>query len=162
MLRAERKNRASFVLTIACLLLSTVCAAAAFNLAISKFMQAIAGGNLYRAAEVALLYSIFALMVFGTSVFFIARLGDIQRHSGRSMRKQPELDDLYRETTSPEPLLILVPSYKEEREVIFQTIMSAALVEYPERIVVLLIDDPPNPNDLADADRLAAARALPL
>ena len=41
-------------------------------------------------------------------------------------------------------LTAIVPSYKEERRVIRQTLLSAALQEFPNLRVVLLIDDPPN------------------
>src|SRR3569832_556042 len=40
--------------------------------------------------------------------------------------------------------------------------MSAAQQEYPERRVVLLVDDPPRPKAAADAAQLAEARELPL
>jgi cellulose synthase (UDP-forming) len=39
--------------------------------------------------------------------------------------------------------------------------MSAALVEWPKRRVVLLVDDPPNPQSAEDREALEAARALP-
>jgi hypothetical protein len=45
--------------------------------------------------------------------------------------------------------------------VIWQTIISAALQEYPNRRVVLLIDDPPNPSSVSDAANLAKARKIP-
>ena len=41
-------------------------------------------------------------------------------------------------------LTAIIPSYKEERRVIRQTLLSAALQEFPNIRVVLLIDDPPN------------------
>ena len=47
-------------------------------------------------------------------------------------------------------LTILVPSYKEELQVVRQTLMSAALQDWPDRRVVLLIDDPQHPSDPAD------------
>lgn len=57
-------------------------------------------------------------------------------------------------------LTILVPSYKEELAVVWQTLMSAALQDVPDRRVVLLIDDPQNPRDEGDAQALAAMRTL--
>jgi cellulose synthase/poly-beta-1,6-N-acetylglucosamine synthase-like glycosyltransferase len=100
-------------------------------------------------------------MVFCTFIFFIAQMGDVRRRMRCFDLSRNEMEDVYSENLPSDPLLILVPSYKEEREVVFQTMMSAALVEYPARTVVLLIDDPPSPNDQVDASRLAAARALP-
>ena len=60
-------------------------------------------------------------------------------------------------------LLILVPSFKEKPDVIRLTLVSAALVQYPfpGRRVVLLIDDPPRPANVADDDRLREACRIP-
>lgn len=44
---------------------------------------------------------------------------------------------------------------------VVQTLLSAALMEYPSRRVVLLIDDPPNPADADAQGQLTAMRALP-
>ena len=54
---------------------------------------------------------------------------------------------------------IVVPSYREEPHVIWQTLMSAALVDYPNRGVVLLLDNPPNPTSRADRDLLLSSWA---
>lgn len=59
-------------------------------------------------------------------------------------------------------LAVLVPAYKEERDVMWQTLMAAALSEYGEKDIVLLIDDPFQPKTLEDSLRLEAARDLPL
>jgi cellulose synthase/poly-beta-1,6-N-acetylglucosamine synthase-like glycosyltransferase/peptidoglycan/xylan/chitin deacetylase (PgdA/CDA1 family) len=58
-------------------------------------------------------------------------------------------------------LTVLVPSFREEERVVRQTLMSAALLEYPRRRVVLLIDDSPTPFDASAAAALACMRALP-
>jgi cellulose synthase (UDP-forming) len=57
-------------------------------------------------------------------------------------------------------LTILVPSYKEGLQVVRQTLMSAALQDWPNRRVVLLIDDPQHPSDPEDLASLQAMRAL--
>src|SRR5262249_8013512 len=57
------------------------------------------------------------------------------------------------------PLVILIPSYKEEERVLLQTVLSAALVEYPERRIVALLDDPPH-GEAADLVKLDASRLL--
>ena len=54
---------------------------------------------------------------------------------------------------------ILVPSYKEQIPVVMQTIMSAALSEYPNRRITLLLDDPPLCSG-ADLLTLSATREL--
>jgi cellulose synthase/poly-beta-1,6-N-acetylglucosamine synthase-like glycosyltransferase len=58
-------------------------------------------------------------------------------------------------------MTVLVPSYQEDERVNRMTLLSAALQEYPDLSVVLLIDDPPEPRYAAPADMLAAAEALP-
>lgn len=58
-------------------------------------------------------------------------------------------------------ITVLVPSYVEELRVVSNTIWSAALQEFPDLTVVLLIDDPPYPQDPERIASLAATRALP-
>ncbi len=58
-------------------------------------------------------------------------------------------------------LSVIIPSYKEERLVNWQTMMSAALSEYPKKNVVLLIDDPYQPKVLEDIIKLEDTRKLP-
>lgn len=55
---------------------------------------------------------------------------------------------------------ILVPSYKEERAVMAQTLLSAALQAVPGLRVTLLVDDPPEPQEAGDRALLADARAV--
>ncbi|MGZ3752955.1 MAG: hypothetical protein ACXVIY_13525 [Mucilaginibacter sp.] len=71
-----------------------------------------------------------------------------------------ELEDFLYQQGAP-PLAILVPSYKEDVQVIKQTLLSAALQEYPHRRVVLLIDDPPSPGNWEDSMKLIKARNAP-
>ena len=64
-------------------------------------------------------------------------------------------------------LTVLVPSYREDARVVRQTLLSAALQEYPDLRIVLLIDDPPSPNDpahgvLDECPRLARTRSRTL
>ncbi len=69
------------------------------------------------------------------------------------------IDALF-DVTNP-TLTAIIPSYKEERRVIRQTLLSAALQEFPNIRVVLLIDDPPNTTDPDAMRQLDEARALP-
>src|SRR5262249_59092284 len=56
---------------------------------------------------------------------------------------------------------ILVPSYKEDSRVVRKTLLSAALQDYPARMVVLLIDDPPIPTTPEDRIALDEVRKIP-
>ena len=69
------------------------------------------------------------------------------------------LDQFY-DITAP-TLTTIVPSYQEDAQVIRNTLLSAALQEYPSKRIVLLIDDPPTPRTEKARDQLRAARALP-
>lgn len=101
-----------------------------------------------------------ALLVYGGQVYLFTRLGYIHRLRQHTPASYEDLDTLLCDEQAP-PLTVLVPSYKEDRNVIYQTLLSAALQEYPRRNVVLLIDDVPNPSSAADMAQLAAARELP-
>lgn len=81
----------------------------------------------------------------------------------RQLRERiPDADEVATIFDKPAPALtILIPSYKEERFVIWQTMLSAAVSEYPAKRVVLLVDNPPNPKDAEDIQQLAETRALP-
>src|SRR5262249_16618968 len=54
-----------------------------------------------------------------------------------------------------------VPAYKEEVSVVRKTLIAAALQAYPERRIVLLVDDPPEPANSHDRAGLSAMRRLP-
>lgn len=102
---------------------------------------------------------IVAVLIYGGLVYQFARLSCLQRARRHQPVSHEELERAF-DGSSP-PLTILVPSYKEDTRVVFTTLMSAALQEYPNRRIVLLIDDPYAPTDAEDAHQLEAARALP-
>ncbi len=109
----------------------------------------------------ALFLLIAAFLVYGGLVYLSTRLGYIRRLRQHAPANREEMDEILCNENTPS-LTVLVPSYKEDRNVIYQTLMSAALQEYPYRRVVLLIDDAPNPTSAVDMTQLAAARELPL
>ena len=100
-----------------------------------------------------------SLLTLSAVAYLLARLGHLQRI--RSHRRVPRavIDALF-DVTNP-TLTAIIPSYKEERRVIRQTLLSAALQEFPNIRVVLLIDDPPNTTDPDAMRQLDEARALP-
>ena len=109
------------------------------------------------AAEDAVFIVTVALLLCGNLVYQLARLGYLRRQSIHIPVPYPVLETVY-DGHAPR-LAILIPSYREEPRVLRQTVLSAALVEYPERRVAVLIDDPP---DATGENRLAleAARRL--
>jgi cellulose synthase (UDP-forming) len=98
------------------------------------------------------------ILNYGFFVYFLTRLGYLERFSRHVPATRHALETY---ATNAPSLAVLVPAYKEEMAVVRRTLLSAALLEYPQRRVVLLIDDPPCPASAADAAALAAMRRLP-
>jgi len=141
--------------------ISTVLATAFVTLyCIDLTGAAISERDLRRLMEITVLYGLFYIMVYCNLIYQVANFGHFRRQRRPSSCGRLELEKIY-DRQPVKDLLILVPSYKEEEEVIRQTLISAALVEYPRRRVVLLIDDPPIPATSVDAERLLHARLLP-
>jgi cellulose synthase/poly-beta-1,6-N-acetylglucosamine synthase-like glycosyltransferase len=101
---------------------------------------------------------IVTLFTASSLAYLVSRLGFFT--GARSHRRIPRLAlDEFFEPTSPS-LTCLVPSYSEEPRVVRNTLLSAALQEYPGLRVVLLVDDPPNPTDPVKAAALRSIREL--
>ena len=100
----------------------------------------------------------FALL-FGNLMHLIASLGHLKLRRKQDRPDPEALQNLY-EGDAP-PAVFLIPSYKENLRLVRQTLLSAALQEYPNRRLVLLIDDPPYPSDSANLENLFATRRLP-
>jgi len=99
------------------------------------------------------------LLTASASAYLISRLGYFER--ARTHRRIPRstIDDFFDEGMPP--ITVIIPSYREDRRVVRQTLLSAALQEYANLRVVLLIDDPPNARDPEQQLALRRARALP-
>ncbi len=104
-------------------------------------------------------FFIIALLTYGNFVYQFTRIGYFKRLLKHSPLSRAELEKIYKQDCPP--LAVLVPSYKEELDVVRETLLSAALQDYPNRRVVLLIDDPPKPKSYADFEALQNMRALP-
>jgi cellulose synthase (UDP-forming) len=99
-------------------------------------------------------------IIYGNIVYHVSRWGHWRRQARHRAATRAEIEAIYHCEYAP-ALSVLVPSYKEEQSVVRQTLLSAALMEYPNKRVVLLIDDPPNPTSQADIDQLQRMRHLP-
>jgi cellulose synthase/poly-beta-1,6-N-acetylglucosamine synthase-like glycosyltransferase len=115
-------------------------------------------GRVLPSIEDGLLVVIFLLLSYGNLVYQISRVGYFKRLRAHRPASRDELEAVY--DSDPPAVVVLIPSYREELEVIRQTLMSAALMEYPGKRVALLIDDPPNSSDPSVAADLAATRHL--
>ena len=99
------------------------------------------------------------LVFYAAMLYNLCLIGNYLRQMHEQAPKDEDVESIF---DKPAPTLtVLVPSYKEERQVIWQTLMSAALSEYPHKRVVLLIDNPPTASNDEDRQLLEVARALP-
>ena len=90
-------------------------------------------------------------LTFSALMYLVARQGALQRFRDHVRVPRAELDSHF--ASHQGSLTVLVPSYSEEPGVVRATLWSAALQEYPDLRIVLLLDDPPHPSDPAVAVR---------
>src|SRR5215470_3690213 len=102
---------------------------------------------------------IFAVFMFGSFTYQVSRLSFFWNVRSRTRAAQESLARFRSRRSTAPRVEIVVPSYREESHVIWQTLMSAALVDYPNRGVVLLLDNPPNPTDRAERELLLSSWA---
>lgn len=122
-------------------------------------LERLRSGSPWATFEQGAFVGIVSILIYGNLVYQFARLGHLRRRERHQPAARAELETVF---DSPAPALtILVPSYREEIRVVRQTLLSAALQEYPNRRVVLLIDDPIRPSDSRAAAALASVRLLP-
>lgn len=100
-----------------------------------------------------------AFLILSSFLYLLARQGALFRSRTHVRVPRAEIDSFMADTRPS--LTVLVPSYREDPEVVRSTLLSAALQEYPGLRIVLLLDDPPNPTDPAAVADLAGCRALP-
>ena len=107
-----------------------------------------------------LLYFMVVSALTGSAVaYLVARHGFLTRSQRHSRAPRATLDEQFA-VASPS-LVVLVPSYREESRVVRQTLLSAALQEYDNIRIVLLIDDPARAKDDDSRRLLEQALALP-
>lgn len=110
------------------------------------------GGLVFLAALSVVFYSVMH--------YHVCLIGFYKRHKYETMPSFDTVAEIY-DTPTPPSLAILVPSFKEERKIILQTLLSAGLSEYPNKNVVLLIDNPQNPTSDDDRHLMEQARSIP-
>ncbi|HRI05922.1 MAG TPA: glycosyltransferase family 2 protein [Candidatus Dojkabacteria bacterium] len=122
--------------------------------------QLVEGENSYYFTLEAFGYTlVVSLLIFSALMYLIARQGAFERFSKHVRVPRAILERFF---ASRQPsITVLVPSYDEEPEVIRKTLLSAALQEYPDLRIVLLIDDKPFPTDPNVLARLNQTRSIP-
>jgi len=116
-------------------------------------------GQTYDFTMEAFGYSIVvSFLTLSALIYLITRLGALERFSRHERVSRSILDKYFSDSDST--ITVLVPSYAEEPEVLRKTLISAALQEYPNIKVVLLIDDKPYPTDQNQKKKLEDTRGL--
>jgi cellulose synthase/poly-beta-1,6-N-acetylglucosamine synthase-like glycosyltransferase len=155
--RRDDALRIEIVLTIAALLITTIATVLLFR---DVMAQLGAPGFTIPARTAAIVFAcLLPLLIYGNVVYLVTRLGYFVRRSRH--RSVAFVDVVEEHWASAEPITVLIPSYKEDSRTIRQTLLSAVLQHYPDKRVVLLVDDPQRPQDRASAQLLRQARAMP-
>ena len=128
------------------------------NTIVGHFIDGGLRGSAYLAQSIAYLL-VMTFLTFSSVMYLLARQGALHRSRTHHQTPRAELEAHF--NASSHPLTVLVPAYREDPDVVRLTLLSAALQEYPELRVVLLIDDPPNPDDAAHRAGLDSCRDLP-
>src|SRR6202044_1546401 len=102
---------------------------------------------------------IVTLLTVSAVAYLLARLGFMYRTRTHHRATRASLDQYY-DARRP-TLTTIIPSYQEEERVIMTTLLSAALQEYPDKRVVLLIDDPYVPKNDQTREQLENPTGLP-
>jgi cellulose synthase (UDP-forming) len=153
-------NKRELQIATLCFALTICCFLGVFSFLGNKAYYAYVNKNTHLMLETGLFSVAIFFMAYGTFLYEICLIGYYKRRILHNPASQGELEKLY--STKAPSLSVLVPSYKEERNVILQTLLSAALSEYPHKNVVLLIDDPYHPRALEDMLKLDDTRSIPV
>src|SRR5581483_8707852 len=111
------------------------------------------------AIDATVYVAVVTLLTGSALAYLVARLGFLYRTREHHRIPRAVIDSFFDDAHPT--VTVLVPSYREEPAVIRQTLLSAALQEYPGLRIVLLVDDPPNPSEEHNRELLEAARRLP-
>jgi EAL domain-containing protein (putative c-di-GMP-specific phosphodiesterase class I)/cellulose synthase/poly-beta-1,6-N-acetylglucosamine synthase-like glycosyltransferase len=103
--------------------------------------------------------AVVTLLMYSSLAYLVSRLGFIYRAKEHRRVPRAQIEEFFQNRKPT--LTVIIPSYREETRVIRSTILSAALQEYPNKKIVLLVDDPPNPDSPKNKALLEGALRLP-
>jgi cellulose synthase (UDP-forming) len=156
-LTGTRQLTSDIRLTQGCIAVTTLAA----TMSLASLVAAGASVSGLRAlGELAVFTVVVAFLLYGNLVYQVCRLGQLRRRLAHRPAPRHPLSALLDDEHRPS-VAVLVPSYREELRLVRQTLLAAALQEYPDLRVVLLIDDPPDVHDPASLVALHDARRLP-
>jgi len=146
-------------LTLAALAFSGIASALLCKDLLARFVELIQRQASADATVQLIFIVVVGLLLFGNFVYVFARLARLKRLARHSRSPDHDIEKLHLQHAPS--LSVLVPAYKEDPSVIWKTLLSAALLDYPSKHVVLLIDNPPATASTEDQRLLDATRALP-
>jgi cellulose synthase/poly-beta-1,6-N-acetylglucosamine synthase-like glycosyltransferase len=141
------------------LLMTIVASLIALGEIVGLMMRLAVQGDWWALAQYALFAIIVVFLIYGSLIYQVTRAAYWRRWREHQPEPLGRLRKIHRGDAPS--LAVLVPAYKEEEDVVLQTLLSAALIEYPTKQVVLLIDDPPDPSSVEDRANLERMRGLP-
>ncbi|MHA6508631.1 glycosyltransferase family 2 protein [Tessaracoccus sp. Y1736] len=149
--------RGEVLLTVAMMVLTAVAA-----VMLSLDLLVVARADDWRVLTVlrlGALVVVLTVLVSGNVVYQVSRLGYLLRTQAH---EAPSFGALIEESwEDAEPIVALVPSFKEDQRTIRQTLTSAVFQHHPKLRVALLLDDPPWPADDESRELLAAGLRVP-
>lgn len=122
-------------------ILAMVATAVAFALAADHVLAQVHADLGIAVWQAVLVLLLFAGFTYGSVVYLLSRIGWLRRQR-HGLTQGHDLPAAPASTVRTPRVCVLVPSYKEELRVIRQTVVSAALSEYPSKRIVVLVDDP--------------------
>lgn len=158
-MRQSERFSLEILLTTAAILVTIIATSAIFYDLATIGLEQYGAGRYWNILLPMALAAIVVFLIYGSLVYFLTRIGCLERQQPHTNPTNNNVYSIY-DRDAPS-LSVLVPSYKEDEWVVCQTLLSAALMEYPNKRVILLIDDPPEPNTDADARALEHMRRLP-
>ena len=102
--------------------------------------------------------SVVTFLTLSALLYLISRLGAFERFSKHNRVPHSVLEKHFSKNKTA--ITVLVPSYNEEPQVVRKTLFSAAIQEFPNKHIVLLVDDNPYPTDQAVLERLNQTRNI--
>ena len=152
----RRSLLATQLLAVACLAIVIL----GIGYTLTSAVLLLSDGRWLAFSEILLFLLMAILLSYGTLTYVLGRIGYIRRI--KTSLATEESDTSIRPADGKSPsITVLVPSYREELNVIRKTLLSAALQEYRNLRIVLLIDDPFNSANPSERASLEATRQLP-
>ncbi|MEI6730453.1 MAG: hypothetical protein WCL30_04270, partial [Pseudomonadota bacterium] len=158
-MRENLNNKREELFAKASIFFTLVCLGGLLHFELSSIHNSYISGNTRLFIEGLIFTPAILFTAYSSVLYQICLVGYYKRKQLHVPASREVLNDIYRGNAPS--LSVLVPSYKEERRIIWQTLVSVALAEYPQKNVVLLIDDPYHAKALEDMIKIEDTRLIP-